>query len=96
MRGADATRNQRLVKMLNKVPEVTLYFWIIKILATTVGETAADFLDSNLGIGTAAGDLTAERLAEPAASRVCAALPDRYLTESSASRPFGQTLLTTA
>jgi uncharacterized membrane-anchored protein len=24
--------------------EVTLYFWIIKILATTVGETAADFL----------------------------------------------------
>ena len=49
--GADTTRNQRLVKMLNKVPEVTLYFWIIKILATTVGETAADFLDSNLGIG---------------------------------------------
>src|SRR4249920_2415840 len=36
---------------LSKVPEVTLYFWIIKILATTVGETAADFLDSNLGIG---------------------------------------------
>ena len=33
--------------MLNKVPEVTLYFWIIKILATTVGETAADFLNSN-------------------------------------------------
>ena len=37
--------------MLNKVPEVTLYFWIIKILATTVGETAADFLNSNIGIG---------------------------------------------
>jgi uncharacterized membrane-anchored protein len=37
--------------MLNKVPEVTLYFWIIKILATTVGETAADFLNTNLGIG---------------------------------------------
>ena len=31
--------------MLNKVPEVTLYFWIIKILCTTVGETAADFLN---------------------------------------------------
>jgi len=29
-------------KMLNKVPEITLYFWIIKIMATTVGETAAD------------------------------------------------------
>jgi uncharacterized membrane-anchored protein len=53
IRGASAvkTRNQRLSKMLNKVPEVTLYFWIIKILATTVGETAADFLNTNLGIG---------------------------------------------
>ena len=30
-------------QMLNKVPEVTLYFWIIKIMATTVGETAADY-----------------------------------------------------
>src|SRR4051812_25757825 len=38
-------------KMLNKVPEVTLYFWVIKILSTTVGETAADFLDQNLGLG---------------------------------------------
>ena len=28
-------------EMLNKVPEVTLYFWIIKVLCTTVGETAA-------------------------------------------------------
>ena len=37
--------------MLNKVPEVTLYFWVIKILCTTVGETAADFLNTNLGLG---------------------------------------------
>jgi uncharacterized membrane-anchored protein len=37
--------------MLNKVPEVTLYFWIIKILCTTVGETAADYLNVNLGFG---------------------------------------------
>ncbi len=37
--------------MLNKVPEVTLYFWIIKVLATTVGETAADFLNTNLNLG---------------------------------------------
>jgi uncharacterized membrane-anchored protein len=36
--------------LLNKVPEVTIFFWIIKILATTVGETFADFL-SNLGLG---------------------------------------------
>ena len=38
-------------KMLNKVPEVTLYFWIIKILATTVGETAADYLNTTLNLG---------------------------------------------
>ncbi|MEZ0075513.1 hypothetical protein [Planotetraspora sp. GP83] len=38
-------------RMLNKVPEVTIYFWIIKILCTTVGETAADFLNDNLGLG---------------------------------------------
>lgn len=38
-------------QMLNKVPEVTLYFWIIKILATTVGETAADFLNTHLNLG---------------------------------------------
>ena len=37
--------------MLNKVPEVTLYFWVIKVLCTTVGETAADFLNENLGLG---------------------------------------------
>ena len=37
--------------MLNKVPEVTIFFWIIKVLCTTVGETASDFLNVNLGFG---------------------------------------------
>src|SRR4029079_9716252 len=37
--------------MLNKVPEVTLFFWVIKILATTVGETAADYLNDTRGLG---------------------------------------------
>src|SRR5258705_12411387 len=37
--------------MINKVPEVTLVFWIIKVLGTTVGETAADFLSLDLGLG---------------------------------------------
>jgi uncharacterized membrane-anchored protein len=37
--------------MLNKVPEVTVFFWVIKILATTVGETAADYLNTTLGFG---------------------------------------------
>jgi uncharacterized membrane-anchored protein len=38
-------------RMLNKVPEITLYFWVIKILCTTVGETFADNLNENLGLG---------------------------------------------
>jgi uncharacterized membrane-anchored protein len=37
--------------MLNKVPEVTLYFWVIKVLCTTVGETASDYLADNVGLG---------------------------------------------
>lgn len=37
--------------MLNKVPEVTVAFWIIKVLCTTVGETFADLLNAKLGLG---------------------------------------------
>src|SRR6476660_2777497 len=37
--------------MLNKVPEVTLACWVIKILCTTVGETAADYVNDTLGFG---------------------------------------------
>lgn len=37
--------------MLNKVPEVTAFFWIIKVLATTVGETVADYLNVTVGLG---------------------------------------------
>src|SRR6202049_3787937 len=39
--------------LLNKVPEVTLTFWIIKIMSTTVGETGADYLAVHVGLGTA-------------------------------------------
>ena len=45
------TASPALRGMLNKVPEVTLAFWVIKILATTVGETAADYLNATLGLG---------------------------------------------
>lgn len=38
-------------RMLNKVPEVTVYFWIIKVLCTTVGESFADYINSTLGFG---------------------------------------------
>src|SRR5690348_5507365 len=37
--------------MLNKVPEVTVYFWLIKILCTTVGESFADYINETLGFG---------------------------------------------
>jgi uncharacterized membrane-anchored protein len=38
--------------MLNKVPEVTLAFWVIKVMSTTVGETGADYLAVHVGLGT--------------------------------------------
>lgn len=39
-------------RLINKVPAVTLVFWILKILATTVGETAADVLSTTFKLGT--------------------------------------------
>jgi uncharacterized membrane-anchored protein len=45
------TAGERGRRMLNKVPEVTLYFWVIKIMCTTVGETAADYLNVDKGFG---------------------------------------------
>ncbi len=38
----------------NRVPQVTVDFWLVKLLAVTVGETAADFLNMNLGLGLSA------------------------------------------
>jgi uncharacterized membrane-anchored protein len=38
-------------RMLNKVPEVTIFFWLIKVMCTTVGETAADYVNETLGFG---------------------------------------------
>jgi len=37
--------------LLNKVPEVTIWFWVIKILCTTVGESFADWINLQLGVG---------------------------------------------
>jgi len=36
---------------VNRVPEVTIDFWLIKLMAVTMGETAADYLAVNLGLG---------------------------------------------
>ena len=38
-------------RIFNRVPEITIFFWAIKILGTTTGETAADFLNVNLNLG---------------------------------------------
>jgi uncharacterized membrane-anchored protein len=43
--------SRRARVMLNKVPEVTVYFWVIKILCTTVGESFADYVNETLGFG---------------------------------------------
>jgi uncharacterized membrane-anchored protein len=43
---------QPIPPMLNKVPEVTVIFWIIKVLSTTVGETTADYIAVHVGLGT--------------------------------------------
>ncbi len=37
--------------MLSKVPEITVWFWVIKILCTTVGESFADWINGTLGVG---------------------------------------------
>src|SRR5690242_9579770 len=38
-------------RLANKVPEVILWFWVIKILCTTVGESFADYINETLGFG---------------------------------------------
>lgn len=45
------SNTHRSKELLVKVPQITFYFWIIKVLATTVGETFADFLNTKLGLG---------------------------------------------
>ena len=44
-------------RALNRVPEVTVDFWLIKLMAVTMGETAADYLAVNLGLGLTATSL---------------------------------------
>jgi uncharacterized membrane-anchored protein len=38
-------------QLLNRVPQITIYFWIILITVTTLGEKAADFLSNNMNFG---------------------------------------------
>ncbi|MDW5316944.1 hypothetical protein [Rhizobium sp. PL01] len=43
--------------LLNRVPRVTVDFWLIKLMAVTMGETAADYLAVNMGLGLTATSL---------------------------------------
>jgi uncharacterized membrane-anchored protein len=45
------TQDRSVPRLISKVPEVTIWFWIIKVLCTTVGETAADYLNVNRNLG---------------------------------------------
>jgi uncharacterized membrane-anchored protein len=47
--------NLTTAQALSKVPEVTLLFWIIKIAATTLGETGGDAVSMSMGLGYLAG-----------------------------------------
>jgi uncharacterized membrane-anchored protein len=49
---SEAVETERV--LLSKVPEVTVWFWVIKILCTTVGESFADWINMTLGVGLSA------------------------------------------
>jgi uncharacterized membrane-anchored protein len=51
-RALETTQETNPGQLINRVPEITLVFWIIKIMATTVGETAADVLSTTFNLGT--------------------------------------------
>src|SRR5476651_2640721 len=46
-----------VLPVMSKLPQITLYFWIMKICATTLGETAGDLLSMTLNVGYAMGSL---------------------------------------
>jgi uncharacterized membrane-anchored protein len=56
-RTVQASPTDRSSLLLNRVPKVTVDFWLIKLMAVTMGETAADYLAVNLGLGLTATSL---------------------------------------
>ena len=44
-------RHPAATRLLNKVPAITATFWLIKVLSTTIGETFADYLSVQVGLG---------------------------------------------
>src|SRR3954447_24861257 len=52
----DAAPDLRTHTWLTKVPAITATFWVIKVLSTTIGETFADYLSVNVGLGPVVTD----------------------------------------
>ena len=52
---SDSMHNEK-GNLINKVPEITTLFWIIKILTTGMGEAASDYISHEL-LGSRTGDL---------------------------------------
>src|SRR3977135_772707 len=87
--------NQTAEYSLSKVPEVTLVFWIIKIAATTLGETGGDTVTMTLNWGYLAGTLLFfVALVSLFASQICARKfqPFLYWATIIASTTFGTTM----
>lgn len=57
MTAAEAHRHPPADDLMSKVPQVTLMFWVVKILATTLGETGGDSLSMTLNLGYAISSL---------------------------------------
>ncbi|WP_305806104.1 hypothetical protein [Stenotrophomonas sp. YIM B06876] len=79
----------------SKVPEVTLGFWVIKILATTLGETGGDAVSMSLGLGYAIGTIIFMALflaAVAAQIRATTFRPTLYWLTIIASTTVGTTL----
>lgn len=55
MKIMNLSKNDLQTEELNKVAKITLLFWLMKILATTLGETLGDFISMTLNLGYAAG-----------------------------------------
>lgn len=51
----DIEMNARTQLELSKVPEVTLFFWIIRVAGTTLGETAGDAVSMSMNLGYLVG-----------------------------------------
>ena len=49
--------NTKITHALSKVPELTLIFWIIKIAATTLGETSGDAVSMSMNLGYLVGTM---------------------------------------